>query len=237
MGTKLLLDHKAGVMIKKFIYFAMVVAGLAICAASPASADSFVLTGVNGQNLGGVYTSPYYATVNGVTGIPVVCDDFFHDDSIGQSWTVNVSAIGNPSTARFFSGNPNQTLYYEQGAWLFNQLFLNLNNATQAENISFAIWANFSPGVTSASGWTPGPTTVGTAAWWLAQAQNQTFTPGEFSNIKILTPTTSDSGSPQEFMTQTPVPEASTLVLFGTGLIGFAMLTKAKKTSGKLLQQ
>jgi hypothetical protein len=237
MGIKFMLGEKAGVMIKKIAYLALAAAIMAIGIASPAKADSFVLTGVNGQNLGGVYTSPYYATVNGVTGIPVVCDDFFHEDSIGQSWTVNVSTIYNPSTARWYQGDPNQVLYYEQGAWLFTQLFQNLNNATQAENISYAIWANFSPGTTSASGWTPGSTTVGTSAWWLAQAQSQTFTAGEFANIEILTPTTSGSASPQEFMMQTPVPEASTLVLFGTGLIGFAILAKGRRTSTKLLQQ
>jgi hypothetical protein len=57
------------------------------------------LTGVNGWNYGGVYTSPYYLTAqNGtdtLTGIAFACDDFTTDININDSWPATLSTLSN----------------------------------------------------------------------------------------------------------------------------------------------
>jgi hypothetical protein len=184
---------------------------------------SFTLTGVSGGSAGGVYTSPYYATVNGIANVLVVCDDFSHEDSLGQSWTTTTSTLSNLSDARFDQGQSDQLQQYGEVAWLFNQL---LANPSDGNNISFAIWAVFTPSSESSSGFTwSGP---GSSASWLAAAEGQTYTAGEFSNIEILTPTTGGPGSPQEFITEVPTPEPSSLLLLGVGMLGISLLVRRK---------
>src|ERR1700676_4440951 len=82
-----------------------------LCAAS-AKADSatVTLTGVNGNYVGNVYTSPYFGTITdnntGVTttGVPIVCDDFTHNVYMGEQWSANISTFANPTSLRFSQG-------------------------------------------------------------------------------------------------------------------------------------
>ena len=51
------------------------------------------LTGANSGSQAGVYTSPYTATIDGATGIAVICDDFTSDTYFGETWTANVTNL------------------------------------------------------------------------------------------------------------------------------------------------
>src|ERR1043166_8827019 len=65
-----------------------------------ASADTIKLTGVGGNNGGGVYTVPYFLSINGAPSISVVCDDFTHDVVIGESWQGSIftfADLANPA--------------------------------------------------------------------------------------------------------------------------------------------
>jgi hypothetical protein len=115
---------------------------------------SITLTGPPpGNTYDGIYMSPYYATVGGSTNVPVICDDFGDDTSIGDHWTATASAFptssGPLSTSWGLAGKT--TAQYDEVAWLALQL-LSLPSSVQPANAltlqvedSFALWAVFDP--------------------------------------------------------------------------------------------
>jgi hypothetical protein len=102
---------------------------------------------------------------------------------------------------------------YEEAAFLVEQLG---SNPLAANDISFAIWSIFSPGVPA----------TGNSAWWLNYASSQTYTPGEFANFIILTPQDNSQGSAQEYLVNTPEP--ATFLLLGSGLFALVGLRRRK---------
>jgi hypothetical protein len=203
-----------------------VVLAVALCIPSSAKADTVAvtLTGVSGGVQGGVYTSPYYATVGTLTDVPIVCDDYSHEVYMGESWTASVSTFADLSQARFWqtsggsqAADQAATLQlYDEAAYLFNELYL---RPSQRGDISFALWAIFDPSqVESSAGWDSN------AAWWLASAQTQTYTEGAFSNFEVLTPISTTS--PQEYLVRTPEPSAA--LLLGVGLLAMFAISRRK---------
>jgi hypothetical protein len=200
--------------------------------AASASTVTITFTGTSGNSLGGVQTDPYYGTINGVPNVPIVCDDFSHHVTTDETWTANVSTFPSLTDVRFQNGS--MTLQdYEEAGWLFDQLFVSANSH-QTGNISYAIWAIFDTyDVEHSSGWTTGgnSTNPTSANGWLVDAEGQTFYAGEFSNLEILTPVNGGSNSPQEYITFTPTPEPTSLLLLGGGLIALAFVVRPKKAN------
>ena len=166
--------------------------------------------GLGGQNQNGMYTYPYYLTIENGSEIAMICDDYFHQSNLGDTWKANLTNLGtdNLSHTRF-----NDLIRYEEAAYLLMQI----NNSNQGEwgNINFAIWKTLSPEVDM--GIAP-PGTLG-PKYWLDLAHSADLSEIDFSSVQILTPLNkhSDKGD-QEFMFLTPEP--GTLLLIGGGLIG-----------------
>ncbi|MGH9378148.1 MAG: hypothetical protein ACRD1I_05050 [Terriglobia bacterium] len=207
--------------IKKLVLFLMACALVSIGAASQSFATTVTvdLTGVNGVTQGGVYADPYSGTINNSQAI-LVCDDFSHETYFNKPWQANVSTFADLSGVRFQQGAPAATLQaYDEAAYLYTQLLANPSNYG---NISFALWALFTPSAKSSSGFTSG------AQNWLTQAGNQSYYAGEFSNFEILTPVQPGSGSPQEFLTTTTTPEPADILLFATGFGVLSLMLRKK---------
>lgn len=211
-------------MVKRLSFLMLAAIAAVVLLAPSAMADgtevTVTLTGVSGGVQGGVYTSPYFATVGGETNVGIVCDDYNHEVTMGETWTAYEYNFSNLSGVRFQGANPAATLQlYDEAAWLITQLAA---NPSDSGDISFAIWAIFSPNVLTTPGYLDG-----NAAWWLNQAENQTYHSGEFSNFLILTPTDPGPDSAQEYLVMTPEP--GSILLLGVGIIALAFWSRRAK--------
>jgi hypothetical protein len=218
-------DPRGVSMLKKLTILSfLAVMALALGSVPAANADGLpvvyvTLTGVSGGSANGVDTSPYYGTVGGTQGVPIVCDDYWHEVYIGETWTATVNTFSSLDQARFQGANAAATLLmYEEAAFLIEQLG---SHPGSSNDISFAIWSIFSSGV---------PPTAN-SAWWLNYAEGQNYYAGEFANFEILTPTDSSAGSAQEYLVNTPEP--ASMLLLGSGL--FALGTFRRRTKRQAL--
>ncbi len=207
---------------------------------------------------GGVYVDPYVATVGGVTGVPVICDDFADDTYLNETWTATIlDPTTQLSSSRMTSLGATQ-VGYEQVAWLSEQL-VTYNNSTpsdalQRAYISFAIWSVFDP--TDVATWANSHSDLAAALavssstpdsinWWLAQAASNASV-ADLSNITIYTPSLDSStyscpnGCPnkpaQEFIvvkaTDSPALATLCLNLLGLGVILF--IVRKRRAAGTI---
>jgi len=177
------------------------------------------LTSPGSMTQGGVYVGPYTFSTGSGSILPLTCDDYADEISVGEEWQANVYNFSNLSQTKYAADGLQA---YGEAAWLYENGLLHPN---QWGDIHYALWAVFNPNaVIGSSGWTTG------AATWLSESKQQTYTANEFPNISIYTPIQlSGSGAPQELIggygtlpagNVAAVPEPGIGFLLGLGLIG-----------------
>ena len=165
---------------KKAIQSSLWVGVVVVFAGTWAAAQTSVtLTGPPpGYSYDGIYVSPYYATVGGVTNVPVVCDDF-GDNSTLSTWNATVTpftSISPTNTSWSLAGK--SLTQYDAVAWLTLQVLQQTPGTTGQIIYSFADWALFDPsGV--ASYLTKNPVSTGTLT--SAALCNDIFGSGAYS--------------------------------------------------------
>jgi hypothetical protein len=182
------------------------------------STDTLQLVGVGpGNQMGGVYTSPYQVSVDGTT-VPLICDDFTTDISIGQTWTAipttfaAIQAGTNPGGTPKFTTSEIQS--YATIAVLAAELLTLPDNSSYSEQlgeISYALWGVFDTVLLNSTSNPYGSisgTELSAAQGYLAGAQ--TLVAGATSNGVIDLSKISIGGSSIQGMTiYTPDPKTS----------------------------
>ena len=182
------------------------------------------LTSVGGNNAGGVYTYPYYFSINGGKPVAMICDSYDNEVVVGETWKAYKSGL---LSGKGMFGN--QLLDYKAAGLIFKSILAGTVNVNTG---NFAIWGLFSNNVqNNAFFQNNGVETIETEYLTLAGSAPSSA----FNGLFLYTPipgTQSWGGTAQEYITYSPVPEPGSLLLFGTGMISLAGIVRRKIVKG-----
>ncbi len=191
-----------------------------------------------GGSEGCVGTGDYDGTINGVNVGPggsspgMICDDYNHNITAGESWTAN-----GVSAASLLTTGTGATQFasigiggYTELAWLASQMFSTSNSSTQSA-LSQAIWF-----ITGGVAW--GQLTS-SAQSFVSQVQALckagSINLSQFANLWIYTPTDKSASGPQEMWGQVQAAEggAALLYLMLAGIACFGAMLHSRSQRAK----
>lgn len=217
------------------------IAGTLCFTGSALAQVNMTLTGVGtGAVMGGVYVSPYVASINGVSSY-VICDDFTTDVWINDTWEANqysLSDVGPTGPQKFTA--PDWSPYtiqqeYDAAALLAEDVIANMWNATLAGEYSYAIWTLFDPAAINGYGGNSLTSSQQSAVNSFRTAALTQAASGGASGLDVSIYTPSPLGASQEYLVVS-TPEASLPATLGVelfALVGVMFLMRRRLVRGR----
>jgi hypothetical protein len=168
---------------------------------------------------------PYYFSVNGNSNqVPLLCDSFDNGVVVGETFNATATPFLQGITNSMFG--PSMTLDYKAAGLIFESMLANNLNRNTAQ---WAVWGLFSTTAFDSSYFQAHP-----VFYWVEQTYLKLagIAPNSaYNNLVLYTPVGGKPGfGPQEYIGYNcnTVPEPSSLMLFGTGVLGLAGAIRRK---------
>jgi hypothetical protein len=193
---------------KKYLYVSIVALSSALIS-SAARADTLVLEGTSGvlNQSGTAYIYPYSFSINGSSStVDLMCMDDQREVTVGESWQANPDAITSGSSRKD-----------QIAAYIFSQIG---KNGVTDDDAQEAIWSLFDPADKKTA---EDKKLIHEGSNVLRDGDTSGFDDGEYTNWTAVDGSQSEGGIPQDFIgpsdprSVSPVPEPSTLMMFGSG--------------------
>ena len=216
------------VVVKSKLTFGVLVICLG-CFPLLAKAETLTIESATGASVDGVDIYPYNFSIDGSTRLTeLLCLNYNREVTLGETWNVSESSIP--------LDNSQSSIDYRALALIDYALNTGYGGYSTSD-LQFADWGIFDPtGVVSNTGYTTEANSLKQLALTTATSSSL-ISEGFYRNFTLYSPTSDESGwtdgIPQEFIgnsAPSPVPEPSTLMLFGTGLIAISGAVRRKMT-------
>jgi hypothetical protein len=210
-----------GVFLMKFALLVPIVC-LGI-ASMVVKADTLTLNnGTVNPSGGSAEIYPYsfqFGTSSGTSTVNLMCLNYNREISAGESWSITEESIP--------TGNSVMDQDYRADAILYSEI-LHPQAGVSASEVQYAEWSIFdSADLMGNSLFDSTAQTLASNALNAANNQ-QLINSGYFNQFTLYIPSDDTSSGPQEFIGTVTTPEPSSLMLFGSGLIGMAGVLRRK---------